>query len=171
MKVQAWQNQKESNIAETLSRKDQQLFDVHWNQLRIHGKKYLNLPEAEMLLGMMGLTCHQIWISFQNRRGKHWRLYTGDGTPGSSLCTLQTQCCAHSCNDPFSLFHWPALPGSPGPDPGMQWALQGPASSALIPELTGLPSSQLPAVVPGLQHTGPRNQPRNLSPCCATSSY
>lgn len=60
MKVQAWQNQKESSIAETLSRKDQQLFDVRWNQLRIHGKKYLNLPEAEMLLGMMGLTCHQV---------------------------------------------------------------------------------------------------------------
>ncbi|XP_043380634.1 homeobox protein DLL-4 isoform X2 [Chelonia mydas] len=91
MKVQAWQNQKESSIAETLSRKDQQLFDVRWNQLRIHGKKYLNLPQAEMLLGMMGLTCHQIRIWFQNRRGKHWRLYTGDGTPGSSLCTLQVQ--------------------------------------------------------------------------------
>ncbi|CAM5082145.1 unnamed protein product [Eretmochelys imbricata] len=119
------------------------------NQLHIlesffRREKYPNLPEAEMLAGMTGLTYQQIRIWFQNRRGKHRRLYTGDGTPGSSLCTLQTQCCARSCNDPFSLFHWPALPGSPGPDPGMQWALQGPESSAFDSRIN-LPPLQSPS--------------------------
>ncbi|EMP39689.1 Homeobox protein DTH-1 [Chelonia mydas] len=64
------------------------------NQLHIlesffRREKYPNLPEAEMLSGMTGLTYQQIRIWFQNRRGKHRRLYTGDGTPGSSLYTLQ----------------------------------------------------------------------------------
>ncbi|XP_067387165.1 paired mesoderm homeobox protein 2-like [Emydura macquarii macquarii] len=106
-----------------------------WNQLHIlesffHREKYPSPAQAEMLSGMTGLTYQQIRTWFQNRRGKHRRLCSGNGTPGSSLCTLQTHLCADPRQDPFSPFDWSVNPVSPGPDPGMQWALQGPASSA-----------------------------------------
>ncbi|XP_067387167.1 homeobox protein NANOG-like [Emydura macquarii macquarii] len=67
-----------------------------WNQLRIlesffHREKYPSPAQAEMLSGMTGLTYQQIRTWFQNRRGKHRRLCSGNGTLGSSLCILQVQ--------------------------------------------------------------------------------
>ncbi|XP_075756528.1 paired mesoderm homeobox protein 2-like isoform X2 [Pelodiscus sinensis] len=105
------------------------------NQLRIlesffQRKKYPNLPEAEMLSGMTGLTYQQIRVWFQNRRGKHRRLYAGDRTLGSSLSALQPRPYAEPAHGPLSPFDWPANPVCSGPDPALPWALQGPASSA-----------------------------------------
>ncbi|XP_039363245.1 homeobox protein prophet of Pit-1-like [Mauremys reevesii] len=153
-----------------------------WNQLHIlesffHREKYPNLPQAEMLSGMTGLTYQQIRIWFQNRRGKHRRLYAGDRTPGSSLCTLQAQLCAHSWHDPFSPVHWPALPGSPGPDPGMQWALQGPASSAFDSRIN-LPPLQAPSMPTDFQayntwtpQTSTETLPTAVHPVTINSSF
>nr|XP_014429090.2 homeobox protein DLX-3-like [Pelodiscus sinensis] len=93
-------------------------------------KKYPNLPEAEMLSGMKGITYPQIRVWFQNRRGKHRRLYAGDRTPGSSLSALQPRPYAEPAHGPLSPFDWPANPVCSGPDPALPWALQGPASSA-----------------------------------------
>ncbi|KAH1185594.1 hypothetical protein KIL84_018343 [Mauremys mutica] len=88
-----------------------------WNQLHIlesffHREKYPNLPQAEMLSGMTGLTYQQIRIWFQNRRGKHRRLYAGDRTPGSSLCTLQMKTTLMHSGTLQSLAHPCAVAGS-----------------------------------------------------------
>lgn len=57
-----------------------------------------------------------------------WALWFGSKC--SAFSSLQTHLCADPRQDPFSPFDWSVNPVSPGPDPGMQWALQGPASSA-----------------------------------------